>query len=168
MVIDLDQRRRRNTASRRCDRACRLAVMAGRWRRPCSRRRSRPCGATSENDALAKLTGLGEIQFTLPEAGVMGFDEAGLEAFLADCDVAQAFEAGKLRGLETLRRAQFKLAETNATMAIFLGKTYLGQNDRRGQDQGDAFDFSHAAQSLRDRLAAVGLDPSSPDGLKDH
>jgi len=34
-------------------------------------------------------------------------------------------EAGKI----SLRRAQFRLAETNAAMAIFLGKQYLGQTD---------------------------------------
>lgn len=34
-------------------------------------------------------------------------------------------EAGKI----SLRRAQFRLAEKNASMAIFLGKNYLGQKD---------------------------------------
>lgn len=32
-------------------------------------------------------------------------------------------------GRMSLRRAQFKLAQTNATMAIWLGKQYLGQRD---------------------------------------
>jgi hypothetical protein len=32
-------------------------------------------------------------------------------------------------GKISLRRTQFKLAEKNATMAIFLGKQYLGQRD---------------------------------------
>lgn len=32
-------------------------------------------------------------------------------------------------GKISLRRAQFRLAETNASMAIFLGKQYLGQTD---------------------------------------
>lgn len=33
-------------------------------------------------------------------------------------------------GNMSLRRAQFKLAEKNAAMAIFLGKNYLGQTDQ--------------------------------------
>lgn len=37
----------------------------------------------------------------------------------------QKREAGKI----SLRRAQFKLAEKSASMAIFLGKNYLGQED---------------------------------------
>ena len=32
-------------------------------------------------------------------------------------------------GKISLRRAQFRMAEKNATMAIFLGKQYLGQRD---------------------------------------
>lgn len=33
-------------------------------------------------------------------------------------------------GKVSLRRAQFRLAENNATMAIWLGKQYLGQKDQ--------------------------------------
>ena len=35
-------------------------------------------------------------------------------------------ESGKM----SLRRYQFKMAQTNATMAIWLGKQYLGQSDK--------------------------------------
>lgn len=34
------------------------------------------------------------------------------------------------KGKVSLRRNQFKLSETNVTMAIFLGKQYLGQTDK--------------------------------------
>ena len=39
----------------------------------------------------------------------------------------------KKRGLGkiSLRRSQFRMAETNATMAIWLGKQYLGQSDKQ-------------------------------------
>ena len=43
---------------------------------------------------------------------------------------AVVFSKKRSKGLLSLRRAQFKLAEKNATMAIFLGKQYLGQADR--------------------------------------
>ena len=33
-----------------------------------------------------------------------------------------------------LRQIQFKLAETNAAMSIFLGKNYLAQTDRQSID----------------------------------
>lgn len=41
-------------------------------------------------------------------------------------------------GLISLRRSQFRLAEINAAMAIFLGKNYLGQTDKFEQDNDDA------------------------------
>lgn len=42
---------------------------------------------------------------------------------------AEVFKEKRERGLISLRRSQFKLAEKSATMAIFLGKNYLGQKD---------------------------------------
>lgn len=42
---------------------------------------------------------------------------------------AEAYKKHSAKGKMSLRRAQFRLAETNATMAIFLGKQYLGQRD---------------------------------------
>lgn len=48
-------------------------------------------------------------------------------------------EGGKI----SLRRAQFRLAEKNATMAIFLGKQYLDQSDnpepKKGAQEDDGF-----------------------------
>lgn len=40
-------------------------------------------------------------------------------------------------GKMSLRRTQFRIAETNASMAIFLGKQYLGQRDVIEQDVND-------------------------------
>ena len=37
----------------------------------------------------------------------------------------------------SLRRNQFELSKVNATMAIFLGKQYLGQSDRGKQPESD-------------------------------
>lgn len=42
---------------------------------------------------------------------------------------AEAFKKHSGKGKVSLRRIQFKLAEKNASMAIFLGKQYLGQRD---------------------------------------
>ena len=40
-----------------------------------------------------------------------------------------AWEFGREAGRASLRRAQFRLAERSASMAIFLGKVYLGQRE---------------------------------------
>lgn len=41
-----------------------------------------------------------------------------------------AYNKGKEGGKMSLRRMQFRLAETNAAMCIWLGKQYLGQIDK--------------------------------------
>lgn len=43
---------------------------------------------------------------------------------------ADAFKKYSVGGKISLRRNQFKLAEHNASMAIFLGKQFLGQTDK--------------------------------------
>lgn len=42
----------------------------------------------------------------------------------------EVFAIKRNRGRASLRRMQFKLAEKNPAMAIFLGKNYLGQSDK--------------------------------------
>lgn len=44
---------------------------------------------------------------------------------------AEVFSKKRGAGKISLRRAQFRLAETNPTMAIWLGKQYLGQMDKQ-------------------------------------
>lgn len=44
---------------------------------------------------------------------------------------ADIYEKKRGVGKISLRRAQFRMAETNATMAIWLGKQYLGQAERQ-------------------------------------
>lgn len=43
---------------------------------------------------------------------------------------SEVFREKRGAGKISLRRAQFRLAEKNAAMAIFLGKQYLGQQDK--------------------------------------
>lgn len=42
---------------------------------------------------------------------------------------AETYKTHSQQGKISLRRNQFKIAEKNAAMAIFLGKQYLGQRD---------------------------------------
>lgn len=46
-----------------------------------------------------------------------------------DATFEEAYQKYSAAGKISLRRAQFKLAETNASMAIWLGKQYLGQRE---------------------------------------
>lgn len=46
-----------------------------------------------------------------------------------DVNFKDAFSLFSAKGKISLRRTQFEIAKTNASMAIFLGKQYLGQKD---------------------------------------
>lgn len=49
---------------------------------------------------------------------------------------SEVFKQKRGKGKISLRRAQFRLAEKNAGMAIFLGKQYLGQREQAEADSG--------------------------------
>lgn len=57
-------------------------------------------------------------------------------------------EAGKI----SLRRSQWRLAEKNAAMAIFLGKNYLGQRDSIEYEDKDAINkLDQILKSMSDK-----------------
>lgn len=53
-----------------------------------------------------------------------------------DLKFADAFKKYSAAGKMSLRRSQFRIAETNASMAIWLGKQYLGQKDYPNEEKG--------------------------------
>lgn len=83
-----------------------------------------------DSDQFEKLCGL---QCTLAEiAGWFGCSEDTIERWCKrtyTAGFADAFKRFSQSGKISLRRFQFKIAEKNAAMAIFLGKQYLGQRD---------------------------------------
>lgn len=54
-----------------------------------------------------------------------------------DDEFSRVYKKGQESGKMSLRRNQFKLAERNPTMAIWLGKQYLGQKDIQGIEYKD-------------------------------
>jgi hypothetical protein len=91
------------------------------------------------------LGGLGAIMATWKEcAAVLQISEATMHRlFLRWPDVKDAYDSGKCGGLVGLRRSQFKLADRNATMGIFLGMNYLGQKDMRNTHLSGEVKHSH-------------------------
>lgn len=63
-----------------------------------------------------------------------------------------AYEKGQEHGKMSLRRSQFQLAKVNPTMAIFLGKQYLGQSEGK-KDDGSA---KNALDQLCSAIRAAG------------
>lgn len=94
-----------------------------------------------DQENFEKLCGL---QCTLDE--IAGFFKCSSDTIERWCkrtyneSFADTFKKHSAAGKMSLRRAQFKLAEKSAAMAIWLGKQYLGQRDR---DIADAMDRSN-------------------------
>ena len=78
-----------------------------------------------------------EIQCTLTEiAGWFRCSEDTVERWCKRTykeSFAEVFKQKRAPGLISLRRAQFQMAQTNTTMAIWLGKQYLGQTDKQAE-----------------------------------
>jgi hypothetical protein len=114
-------------------------------------------GANKKKIDLARLRELGAAQCTEAEAAAalrISLDTL-TRKMTGRTDARIAFEEGRGAGLAGLRRAQLKLAETNASVAIFLGRVYLGQNERRGGDSSESNEVATVAQHVRERLAAL-------------
>ena len=83
-----------------------------------------------DQSLFEKLCGL---QCTLAEiAGMFDCSEDTMERWCKrtyDEGFAETYKKHSAAGKLSLRRAQFRLAEKSAAMAIFLGKNYLGQSD---------------------------------------
>ena len=75
------------------------------------------------------------IQCTLNE--IAGYFNCSVDTIERWCkrelkmSFADAFKKYSVGGKISLRRWQFKMAEHNVTMAIWLGKQYLGQKDQQ-------------------------------------
>lgn len=75
-------------------------------------------------DVVEKLA---NIQCTQEE--IASFLNLSVRTLQRDEEFCRIYKKGQENGRMSLRRMQFKLAEKNVTMAIWLGKQYLGQTD---------------------------------------
>ena len=75
-------------------------------------------------DMVEKLAG---IQCTQQE--IASFLGCSVDTLQRDETFCGIYKKGMDSGKMSLRRMQYKLAEKNTAMAIFLGKQYLGQKD---------------------------------------
>jgi hypothetical protein len=76
---------------------------------------------------LTIIAGLARIQATQHEAAAaFGVTGRTFEEFLRKHDLQRFWRYGQLEGMTSLRKKQFKMA----SMAMWLGKQYLGQRDK--------------------------------------
>lgn len=100
---------------------------------PEAKKEKRKVGRPEVEIDVKALNKLLEMQATLAEcAAFLDVSEDSLERFCKkhyDMTFLQYRDIKRQAGFISLRRKQWQLAEKNATMAIFLGKQYLGQRD---------------------------------------
>ena len=82
---------------------------------------------------------LGRIQCTLAECSAVL--DVPVSTLSTHAEFSEAFKRGQQQGKMSLRRLQFKHAETNPTMCIWLGKQYLGQVDTQVSDDDSDFEL---------------------------
>lgn len=118
---------------------------------------ARPLKLTDKPETIAQVHALGKIQCTTKEAAaVLSVSEPTFIEFLKrEKKAREAFDNGKEAGRASLRRQQWKLAESgHATMQIWLGKQYLGQQDKQAVEySGDeAFQAIWRGLSAREKV----------------
>lgn len=86
-----------------------------------------PAGRPKKEIDYATVEKLANIQCTQEEiASFLGISTRTLQR---DEQFMELFNKGRESGKMSLRRIQWKHAEKSASMAMFLGKQYLGQRD---------------------------------------
>lgn len=91
---------------------------------PTAKKRGRP-KKQIDYTAVEKLASIHCTQEEI--ASFLGISTKTLQR---DEEFCRIYKKGMDEGRMSLRRTQFKLAERNPAMAIFLGKQYLGQTDK--------------------------------------
>jgi len=84
---------------------------------------------------LEQAEKLGMLQCTLKECSAW-FD-IPLSTLSGHKEFQEAYKKGLENGKQNLRRKQWRLADRNAAMAIWLGKNYLGQTENPLGDEED-------------------------------
>ena len=91
---------------------------------------------------------LASIQCTQEE--IANFLGLSVRTLQRDEEFCRIYKKGQENGKMSLRRYQFKLAEKNTSMAIFLGKQYLGQRDIPDRIEKDNGVLDNLVEALED------------------
>lgn len=97
--------------------------------------KGRPLKLKADDATIGIVQGLAQIQCTQLEAAAVL--HVSHQTFMDFLDrhrgkMRKIWDEAKEQGKVSLRRTQFRQAQTHIAMAIFLGKNYLGQSDRVG------------------------------------
>lgn len=85
---------------------------------------------------------------------IAAYNDVSCRTLLRDEKFCHAYKKGIEKGKMSLRRQQLKLVEEgNPTMAIWLGKQYLGQKDKQeiAHDHNGKLDVNYIEKYLKDK-----------------
>src|SRR5262249_9066140 len=96
-------------------------------------------------------------------ADFLGVSVRTIERRRKDPEFAEVMARGKARGRMSIRRAQMKMLEQgNATMGIWLGKQYLGQQDHYPDGSGQQLYIITPAVTIQNQEAIEGREEKPP------
>ena len=91
---------------------------------------------------------LANIQCTQEE--IASFLDLSVRTLQRDEEFCRIYKKGQDSGKMSLRRMQYKLAEKNPTMAIWLGKQYLKQRDNIEVENKDLSKLDELLKGIKD------------------
>ena len=89
---------------------------------------SNPVGRPKTNLDYETIEKLASMMCTQEE--IASYFDCSVRTLQRDEEFCRVYKKGLDKGKMSLRRKQYAMSETNVTMAIWLGKQYLGQTDK--------------------------------------
>ena len=93
---------------------------------------------------------LANIQCTQEE--IASFLDVSVRTLQRDDEFCRIYKKGQDNGRMSLRRYQYKLAEKNTAMAIWLGKQYLGQRDKVEYTDDNMKEINNSINNIADLI----------------
>ena len=110
-------------------------------------------GRPKKNIDYEMVEKLASIMATQEE--IATFLDISVRTLLRDEHFCHIYKKGLEGGKMSLRRQQFKLSETNPTMAIWLGKQYLGQTDKQDIRMENKVELKEISNEQLDKIEKI-------------
>ena len=110
-------------------------------------------GRPKKNIDYEMVEKLASIMATQEE--IASFLDISVRTLLRDEHFCHIYKKGLEGGKMSLRRQQFKLSETNPTMAIWLGKQYLGQTDKQDIRMDNRVELTDISNEKLDKIEKI-------------
>ena len=110
-------------------------------------------GRPKKNIDYEMVEKLASIMATQEE--IASFLDISVRTLLRDEHFCHIYKKGLESGKMSLRRQQFKLSETNPTMAIWLGKQYLNQTDKQDIRMENKVELKEISNEQLDKIEKI-------------